>query len=124
MTPDDWDRANGWKIPSLVWTSLDAGLRPVEVKRSDVSWLDLDNSALRIPKGDSAKNRENWVVGLRDRTAEMLSRWYRNAVPILRTTTQKQSGSLGSGPCTMSHRSDTFCVGSVRLPGSVQNTAR
>lgn len=27
-TPDDWDRANGWKIPSLVWVSLDAGLRP------------------------------------------------------------------------------------------------
>jgi site-specific recombinase XerD len=75
VTPDDWDRANGWKIPSLVWTSLDAGLRPIEVKRSDTSWLDLDNSVLRIPKGDSAKNRENWVVGLRDRTAEMLSRW-------------------------------------------------
>jgi hypothetical protein len=56
VTPDDWERAHGWKIPSLVWTSLDAGFRPVEVKRSDVSWLDLDNSVLRIPKDDNAKN--------------------------------------------------------------------
>jgi integrase len=75
VTPDDWERANGWKIPSLVWTCLDAGLRPTEVERSTLSWIDIDNSVLRIPKEDSAKNREHWVVGLRDRTAEMLSRW-------------------------------------------------
>lgn len=30
VSPDDWDRANDWKIPSLVFTSLDAGFRPVE----------------------------------------------------------------------------------------------
>lgn len=83
IKPDDWDRANGWKTPSLVWTSLDSGLRPTEVKRSTVSWIDTDNSVLRIPKEDSAKNREHWIVGLRDRTAEMLSRWCeeRNTYP-------------------------------------------
>lgn len=75
VTPDDWDRANGWKIPSLVWVSLDAGLRPTEVKRSTISWIDTDNCVLRIPKEDSAKNRDNWVVGLRERTAEMLQNW-------------------------------------------------
>jgi integrase len=75
VTPDDWDRANGWKTPSLVWTSLDAGLRPTEVERATISWIDTDNSVLRIPKEKSAKNREHWVVGLRDRTAEVLSRW-------------------------------------------------
>jgi site-specific recombinase XerD len=75
VTPDDWDRANGWKIPSLVATSLDAGLRPTEVERSTLSWVDIDNSVLRIPKEDSAKNRDHWVVGLQDRTAEMLDRW-------------------------------------------------
>jgi hypothetical protein len=29
VKPADWDRANSWKIPSLVWASLDAGLRPI-----------------------------------------------------------------------------------------------
>ena len=73
--PDDWDRVNGWKFPSLVWTSLDAGLRPIEVERSTMSWIDIDNSCLRIPKADSSKNHDNWVVGLRDRTGEVLQNW-------------------------------------------------
>lgn len=34
ITKADWDQANSWKIPSLVWTSLDAGFRPVEVRRA------------------------------------------------------------------------------------------
>ncbi len=75
VRPDDWDRANGWKIPSLVWTSLDAGLRPIEVHKSAVSWVDTDNAVLRIPKEDSSKNREHWVVGLQSRTAEALENW-------------------------------------------------
>ena len=75
VTPDDWDRANGWKIPSLVWTSIDAGLRPVEVSRATTAWVDIDNSVLRIPKEESAKSRENWIVGLRERTASILARW-------------------------------------------------
>lgn len=73
--PDDWDRANGWKVPSLVWASLDAGLRPVEVKRSKVGWVDTDNGVLRIPKEESSKNRDHWVVGLQSRTAEALDNW-------------------------------------------------
>ena len=75
VTPADWDRANGWKIPSLVWVSLDTGLRPTEVERSTMDWVDTDNSVLRIPKEDSAKNTDNWRVGLRDRTAEILQNW-------------------------------------------------
>ena len=71
----DFERANSWKYPSLVWTSLDAGLRPVEVKRSSIEWVDVENRVLRIPKEDSAKTSENWVVSLTDRTAEALSRW-------------------------------------------------
>jgi len=77
VTPDDWDRANGWKIPALVWTSLDTGLRPIEVERAVTAWVDVENSVLRIPKEQSAKSRENWVVGLRDRTAKILERWLR-----------------------------------------------
>lgn len=75
VSPQDWKKANGWKIPSLVWVSLDAGLRPVEVERAVTSWVDLDNGVLRIPKDESSKNRENWIVGLRDETAEALDEW-------------------------------------------------
>ncbi len=73
--PDDFERANSWKYPSLVWTSLDAGLRPVEVMRSTVRWVDLQNNVLRIPKEESSKNKDNWVVSLTDRTASALERW-------------------------------------------------
>ena len=75
MTKQDWERANGWKIPSLVWTSLDAGLRPIEVGRATVNWVDTENAVLRIPKDESTKNRENWIVGVTDRTATALKRW-------------------------------------------------
>ncbi|ESS07369.1 MAG: hypothetical protein A07HB70_00317, partial [uncultured archaeon A07HB70] len=34
VTPDDRERANGWKFPSLVWASLDAGLRPIGIERA------------------------------------------------------------------------------------------
>ena len=71
----DWERANGWKIPSIVWTSLDTGLRPIEVGRATIQWLDIDNKVLRIPKDESSKNRENWTVAISDRTAEALGRW-------------------------------------------------
>ncbi len=75
VVPADWKRANGWKIPSLVWVSLDTGLRPIEVKRSVTSWIDIDNAVLRIPREDSSKNTDNWIVGLQERTAEFLQRW-------------------------------------------------
>ena len=67
--------SGSWKIPSLTWTSLDAGLRPVEVKRATVQWVDLENGVLRIPKKDSAKSGGNWTVALTDRTTMALSRW-------------------------------------------------
>lgn len=75
VTPKHWDRANGWKMPSLVWTSLDAGLRPVEVERFTTKWLNIENNRLLIPKEDSSKNTENWIVPLRERTATALNHW-------------------------------------------------
>ena len=77
VTPEDWDRANGWKIPSLVWVSLDAALRPIEVERAVTGWVDTDNDALRIPKEDSSKNTDNWIVSLQSRTSDILERWMR-----------------------------------------------
>lgn len=75
VSPQDWDRANGWKVTSLTWTSLDAGLRPVEVERATIEWVDVENRVLRIPKEESSKNRDNWIVSITDRTAEALDRW-------------------------------------------------
>ncbi|RDI72976.1 site-specific integrase [Halopelagius longus] len=72
---EEFERANGFKVPSLVWVSLDVGLRPIEVERAKVSWCDYDNAVLRIPANDSAKNHDNWSVSLQSRTAEILQRW-------------------------------------------------
>jgi len=66
---------DSWKFTSLVWTSLDAGLRPVEVGNARVSWCDTENGLLRIPREDSSKNEGNWAVSLTNRTATALGRW-------------------------------------------------
>lgn len=59
VTREDFERANGWMYPSLVFTSIDAALRPCEVRRSTVDWIDLDNGVIKIPKEVSSKNRDN-----------------------------------------------------------------
>ena len=45
--------------------------------------MDTSNGVLRIPKEQSAKSRENWIVGLSDRTTAALNRWIeqRSAYP-------------------------------------------
>lgn len=75
VVPADWERVNGWKFTSLVWASLDTGLRPVEVGRAKVPWVDVENELLRIPADDSSKNTDNWRVSITDRTADALDRW-------------------------------------------------
>jgi integrase len=69
------EKASSWRYTSLVWTSLDAGLRPIEVGTARVSWCDTDNGVLRIPREESSKNQGNWTVGLTDRTTTALERW-------------------------------------------------
>ncbi|WP_135536149.1 tyrosine-type recombinase/integrase [Halostella pelagica] len=75
VTKEDWNRANGWKYPSIVYASMDAGFRPKEVGRAKVSWLDLENNLFRIPKEESTKNTENWHVALSDRASNILRKW-------------------------------------------------
>jgi integrase len=75
VTREDWDEVEGWEITSLVWTSLDTGLRPNEVRNASTRWIDTENGVLRIPKEESSKNEGNWTVSLTDRTATSLSRW-------------------------------------------------
>lgn len=78
ITPDDFERANGWKFTSLVWVSLDVGLRPVEVERAKTSWFqveDRENPKVVIPADDSTKNTEYWDVPLTRKTGEAVKRW-------------------------------------------------
>lgn len=85
VTKEDWNEVNGWEITSLVWTSLDAGLRPNEVRNSKVEWVDTKNGILRIPKDESSKNEGNWTVGLTERTASALSRWLESVSTTIAT---------------------------------------
>ena len=71
---DDWERANGWKYAAMVWTGIDAALRPIEIERSTTDWVDLDDRTLMIPRADS-KNDIRWEVALTDRTITALDRW-------------------------------------------------
>jgi integrase len=66
---------NGWKFTSIIWTALDAALRPVEVGRAKTSWVDIGNGILRIPREESSKNEGDWRVGLTDRTVSALEKW-------------------------------------------------
>ena len=46
-----------------------------EVARAQVSWVDVENGVLRIPKEESSKNTDNWRPSLLDRTTYFLQRW-------------------------------------------------
>lgn len=72
---EDWKDIGSWKFTSLVWTTLDTGLRPDEVANASTDWVDIDNAVLRIPKEESSKNEENWEVSLRRKTAKALGLW-------------------------------------------------
>jgi len=61
-----WDQFYpSWRYTSIVWVSLDAGLRPDAVASAKTSWVDVETSLLRIPKEDASKNFDNWEVSLR-----------------------------------------------------------
>jgi len=64
-----------WRETTIVLTSLDAALRPVEVARAKTGWVDTDNMLLRIPREDSSKNTDNWRTSLTSRTADALEHW-------------------------------------------------
>lgn len=64
-----------WREATIILTSLDAALRPVEVRRARPEWVDIDNQMLRIPREDSSKNTDNWRTSLTSRTADALEYW-------------------------------------------------
>jgi hypothetical protein len=48
ITMKDWNRANSFKYTSMIYTALDAGLRPIEIKRATIQWVDTSNNVLRV----------------------------------------------------------------------------
>ena len=75
ITPADFERANCFKFPSIMSVSLDCGLRPIEIKRANVSWVNFRDNTLDIPMKDSSKNKENWKCVLSNRSVRALEKW-------------------------------------------------
>lgn len=75
VTPQDFERANSFKIPSIVAVSLDMGLRPIEIERATTDWVNLKSPAIEIPAEESSKNRENWECVLSNKSVRALEYW-------------------------------------------------
>ncbi len=75
VVKQDFLDANSFKYTSMIHVALDAGLRPIEIKRANIQWADTENAVLRIPREESSKNRENWIVASKEETTSILERW-------------------------------------------------
>lgn len=84
---EEFKKANSWKYPSMIATTLDTGLRPIEVGRAKVSWVNLQDNELNIPKDESTKNEGHWNCAIQKRTAKALERWMEE-----RNTMEKYDG--------------------------------
>jgi integrase len=73
--PEDFKRANSWKIPSIIAVTSDCGLRPIEVQRAKVDWFDLENNLMIVPKEESTKVEENWECALSEKTITAAGNW-------------------------------------------------
>lgn len=73
--PDEFSRANSFKVPSIISVSLDCGLRPVEVGRAKTYWVNFEENTLDIPKDESSKNEDNWKCVLSDKSVRALEKW-------------------------------------------------
>jgi len=72
---EQFKEANSWKYPAMIAATLDCGLRPIEVGRAKVSWVNLEDNELNIPKDESTKNEGHWNCSIKNKTAKALNRW-------------------------------------------------
>jgi integrase len=73
--PEDFKRANSWKIPSLIALTADVGLRPKEVGLVKTSWLDLPNKTLCVPADEAVKSDKSWECAISTKTVNALQQW-------------------------------------------------
>jgi len=73
--PEDFKRANSWKIPSIIAMTADVGLRPIEIGRVKTSWIDVRNRQLVVPAEESVKSNESWECALSTKSINALKNW-------------------------------------------------
>lgn len=80
LNDEDWEAANSYKIPSLVYTSCDVGFRPCEIERSRWGWFNLDQGKMTIPKEEDSKSgKDNRHCYISDETVRLLKSWKRES---------------------------------------------
>jgi len=75
ISPVDFEKANSWKFPSLLAVSIDLGLRPIEIKRSNTGWLRLTDKKVVIPRNEASKEKDPWECVLSSRAVRAVKRW-------------------------------------------------
>lgn len=79
LTEEDWERANSYKIPSLVYAAHDLAARPCEIERATLSWFTLNDegeSFISInPEEDSKEGKDNRRCILSPETVRLLKLW-------------------------------------------------
>jgi site-specific recombinase XerD len=75
ITPVDFDKANSWKFPALLAVSIDLGLRPIEIERSNTGWVRLTDKKVVIPRDEASKEKDPWECVLSSRAVRALKRW-------------------------------------------------
>jgi hypothetical protein len=73
VSPDDFDRANSWKFPSLIAISIDLGLRPIEIERASTKWLRPTDQKVVIPRDESSKGNNPWECVLSPRASRAVA---------------------------------------------------
>lgn len=73
--PEDFQRANSWKIPSITAVTSDVGLRPIEVGLLKSSWFNLRNQRLMIPGEEAVKSNESWNCALSSKSVNAVENW-------------------------------------------------
>lgn len=72
----DWDAMESWKIPSLVYTSADAALRPKEIRSFTMHQIMWEDNDLRFDASDSTtKDELYWEIPVSDETMMVLRKW-------------------------------------------------
>jgi len=75
ISPDDFARTDSSKIASLIAVTLDVGLRPIEVSRAVLTWVNQRDNTLDIPAREATKSDNNWKCRLSDDSMRALNRW-------------------------------------------------
>jgi integrase len=72
---DHFKKASSWKYPSIIAVSADLGLRPIEVGKMKVDWLNLPQNTINVPASESTKNKESWACEISSKSRNALENW-------------------------------------------------